>query len=675
MCGWRSSSPAGSRTCCTCSTSQPSGCTPRTWRVFCRSCAACPARSCTWSTTGWLPPPPITPSISAPARERPAAACCSPALRPRCGRPIRRAAASSAGGSARQSKMPGGRRPSEFLTVRGGRLHNLQEIDAPIPLARLTAVTGVSGSGKSTLVQDVLVESLARRQPHGCRAVDGPALRPVLVDQSPIGANPRSNPATYTGLADIIRDWLRRRHRAFAFSLLVQPARGGVSGLSRHGRHRGPDALPAVELDPVRGLCGLTFLRGGAGGGGRFRPAPVDRGSVRPLDRRSSPPASGDPLAAGSRQVCRGAHPGGAGRCRPGLPLARPAVAHPVGRRGAARQARQIPGPALDGRPSAGARRAFHRASPAGPGRASSHLEPAGAGRRHGRRRRTQHGRHPGRRLDRRPGSGCRVGRRAPSVRRAAGRARQGRHTHRGGAGGGGRAPAGSCAREPGGGGTHGAGDRDSRRLRAQPARRLGRLPQRGAHRRHGCLRLRQVQPGDGRARGRGAPAVPGEPVDVRAAGHARRPGGPRQGGQRARRRGVRDAGAPALRSAGHRRYGHGDLPAPGRPDGSYRRQALPDLRRVDGSRRTVALPGLRRDRRAGPAQTLFAGNLCRGLPDLPGGGHPPAAGARKADHPSGAAALRRRHALARLLPQGLPVRAAQRRLRHGPGAGRAPWL
>jgi excinuclease ABC subunit A len=108
-----------------------------------------------------------------------------------------------------QSPRPAPRpEPHDFLTVHQADLRNLQGIDIPIPLSRLTVVTGVSGSGKSTLVEDVLVASLANGTPNGCRAISGPALKPVLVDQSPIGRNPRSNPATYTKLADIVRDIL-----------------------------------------------------------------------------------------------------------------------------------------------------------------------------------------------------------------------------------------------------------------------------------------------------------------------------------------------------------------------------------------------------------------------------------------------------------------------------------
>lgn len=96
--------------------------------------------------------------------------------------------------------------PNRFLTIRGASLRNLQNIDVPIPLGRLCVIAGVSGSGKSTLVEDVLVPSLLNHKPSGCHGIDGPQLHPILVDQSPIGRNPRSNPATYTKLSDIIRD-------------------------------------------------------------------------------------------------------------------------------------------------------------------------------------------------------------------------------------------------------------------------------------------------------------------------------------------------------------------------------------------------------------------------------------------------------------------------------------
>lgn len=96
--------------------------------------------------------------------------------------------------------------PESFLSVRGAHQHNLKEIDVDIPLGRLTVITGVSGSGKSTLVEHVLVPSLREQAAVGCRAIEGATMKPVLVDQSPIGRNPRSNPATYTKLSDIVRE-------------------------------------------------------------------------------------------------------------------------------------------------------------------------------------------------------------------------------------------------------------------------------------------------------------------------------------------------------------------------------------------------------------------------------------------------------------------------------------
>ena len=96
--------------------------------------------------------------------------------------------------------------PDQFLLVRGAHQHNLKHIDVKLPIGRLTVITGVSGSGKSTLVEHVLVPTLKKRKPIGCEGIEGPSIELVMVDQSPIGKNPRSNPATYTKLSDIIRD-------------------------------------------------------------------------------------------------------------------------------------------------------------------------------------------------------------------------------------------------------------------------------------------------------------------------------------------------------------------------------------------------------------------------------------------------------------------------------------
>lgn len=106
------------------------------------------------------------------------------------------------------------RKPSGWLTVRGAAMNNLRHIDVKIPLGVLCLVTGVSGSGKSSLVNEILYNQLARDL-NRARTIAGPhdgidgeeQLDKVInIDQSPIGRTPRSNPATYTGVFDIIRD-------------------------------------------------------------------------------------------------------------------------------------------------------------------------------------------------------------------------------------------------------------------------------------------------------------------------------------------------------------------------------------------------------------------------------------------------------------------------------------
>ncbi len=100
------------------------------------------------------------------------------------------------------------------LVIRGARENNLKNVDVEIPLGTFTCVTGVSGSGKSSLVNEVLNKTLlaklnhARTRPGACRCIEGiEHLDKVIdIDQSPIGRTPRSNPATYTGLFNDIRD-------------------------------------------------------------------------------------------------------------------------------------------------------------------------------------------------------------------------------------------------------------------------------------------------------------------------------------------------------------------------------------------------------------------------------------------------------------------------------------
>ena len=99
-----------------------------------------------------------------------------------------------------------GFQPDGAITISGAKSRNLKNIDLEIPVNGFIVLTGVSGSGKSTLVEEVLIPSLKSGRPEGCRTIKGPPLKPVLVDQKPIGKNPRSNPGTYTRLSDRIRD-------------------------------------------------------------------------------------------------------------------------------------------------------------------------------------------------------------------------------------------------------------------------------------------------------------------------------------------------------------------------------------------------------------------------------------------------------------------------------------
>jgi excinuclease ABC subunit A len=116
------------------------------------------------------------------------------------------------------------RRPSGYIEIEGASQHNLQEIDVKIPLGVFCCVTGVSGSGKSTLVNEVLFKAVANRlhrakqrpgdhrRIHGLDQID----KIINIDQSPIGRTPRSNPATYIGLFDHIRELYSKTQEARA---------------------------------------------------------------------------------------------------------------------------------------------------------------------------------------------------------------------------------------------------------------------------------------------------------------------------------------------------------------------------------------------------------------------------------------------------------------------------
>ncbi len=116
------------------------------------------------------------------------------------------------------------RRPRGKLKVSGARQHNLKDIDVTFPLGVFTCVTGVSGSGKSTLVNEILYRAVANRlhrarmRPGAHRRIDGLADvdKIINIDQSPIGRTPRSNPATYTGVFDHIRQLYSQTREARA---------------------------------------------------------------------------------------------------------------------------------------------------------------------------------------------------------------------------------------------------------------------------------------------------------------------------------------------------------------------------------------------------------------------------------------------------------------------------
>ena len=116
----------------------------------------------------------------------------------------------------KQIPVPGARRPGNGhrMLIRGACENNLKNIDVPIPLGQFVCVTGVSGSGKSSLINEVLYKTLAavknrvKVRPGKCAGVEGLEYvdKVIQLDQSPIGRTPRSNPATYTGVFNDIRD-------------------------------------------------------------------------------------------------------------------------------------------------------------------------------------------------------------------------------------------------------------------------------------------------------------------------------------------------------------------------------------------------------------------------------------------------------------------------------------
>ncbi len=158
----------------------------------------------------------------------------------------------------------------KFITVKGASEHNLKNIDVEIPLGKLVCVSGVSGSGKSTLVNDILAKALQARL-HGAHMIPGKhkeitgvehVNKAVVVDQSPIGRTPRSNPATYTGAFGFIRSVFaatpEARVRGYGpgrFSFNVKGGRCEVcegQGVKKIEMYFLPDVY--VECEECRGL-------------------------------------------------------------------------------------------------------------------------------------------------------------------------------------------------------------------------------------------------------------------------------------------------------------------------------------------------------------------------------------------------------------------------------------
>jgi excinuclease ABC subunit A len=165
----------------------------------------------------------------------------------------------------REPPTKGGR----WLTIKGVRENNLQNVTASIPLGTFTCVTGVSGSGKSTLIIETLYKALARRlngareHPGAHSGLDGVGHldKIVDIDQSPIGRTPRSNPATYTGAFSPIRDWFsqlpestERGYKPGRFSFNVKGGRCEAcqgDGVIKIEMHFLPDVY--VQCDVCKG--------------------------------------------------------------------------------------------------------------------------------------------------------------------------------------------------------------------------------------------------------------------------------------------------------------------------------------------------------------------------------------------------------------------------------------
>jgi excinuclease ABC subunit A len=159
--------------------------------------------------------------------------------------------------------VPSLRRPAgpQWLKVHGARLHNLKGVDVDIPLGTLTAVTGVSGSGKSTLLHDIIYRHLEGRLRGGHSAKS----HVLLIDQSPIGRSPRSNPITYIKAFDEIRELFaaqplarQRKYSAATFSFNLA---GGRCDACEGAGHVQVEMVFLADVFVPCEVCGGTRYR------------------------------------------------------------------------------------------------------------------------------------------------------------------------------------------------------------------------------------------------------------------------------------------------------------------------------------------------------------------------------------------------------------------------------
>ena len=309
------------------------------------------------------------------------------------GRPARSRSRSSAGPAT-----------AARITVVGARENNLKDVTVAFPLGMFVCVTGVSGAGKSTLVNQILYPAVARalhgsERPVGAHdRIDGlPEIDKVIdIDQSPIGRTPRSNPATYTKLFDLIRDF---------FALLPEARMHGYTP-GRFSFNVKGGRCEACEGDGVKRVemhfLADVYVPCEVCQGKRFNEATlqVKYNGLSIADVLDT--TVDEALVALQEPPADQARADDAGRRGPGLHRARPELAHALRRRGAAREALARALQALDRPDALHPGRAHDRPPLRGHQEAAPRARPPGRGRQHGGRHRAQPRRHQDRRLDRR---------------------------------------------------------------------------------------------------------------------------------------------------------------------------------------------------------------------------------------------------------------------------------